>query len=56
MTKQTVISFEYDADLEIVTTDHQKLLLANSGAVDLLRPDKILGDSRRRILQRRDDL
>ncbi len=38
---QTAISFSYDTNLEIVTKDHQKLLLASSGAVDLSRPDKI---------------
>jgi hypothetical protein len=41
MAKQTALSFAYDADLEIVTPDHQKLTLANSGAVNLSRPDKI---------------
>jgi hypothetical protein len=41
MAKQSSISFEYDATLEIVTKDHQKVMLANSGAVDLSRPDKI---------------
>jgi len=38
---QTTISFGYDASLEIVTKDHQKLMLANSGVIDLKRPDKI---------------
>ncbi|PAQ06553.1 DUF2092 domain-containing protein [Mesorhizobium temperatum] len=37
---QKTISFGYDTNLEIVTKDHQKLLLASSGAVDLSRPDK----------------
>jgi hypothetical protein len=41
MAKQTALSFGYDANLEIVTPDHQKLMLANSGAVNLSRPDKI---------------
>jgi hypothetical protein len=41
MAAQKTISFGYDADLEIVTADHQKLMLANSGTVDLSRPDKI---------------
>lgn len=41
MTKQTAISFGYNADLEFVTKDHQKLMLSNSGTVDLTRPDKI---------------
>src|SRR3972149_5317267 len=38
---QKVISLGYDANFEIVTTDHEKLLLANSGTIDLSRPDKI---------------
>jgi hypothetical protein len=38
---QTSISFGYDTNLEVVTKDHQKLLLASSGAIDLSRPDKI---------------
>ena len=37
---QKTLSFGYDTNLEIVTKDHQKLLLASSGAVDLSRPDK----------------
>jgi hypothetical protein len=41
MAKQTALSFAYDADLEIVTPDHQKLTLANSGKVDLSRPGKL---------------
>jgi hypothetical protein len=40
---QTVISFGYDTNLEIVTKDHQKLLLASSGMMDLSRPDKFRG-------------
>jgi hypothetical protein len=38
---QKTISLTYDASFEVVTKDHQKLLLANSGAIDLSRPDKI---------------
>jgi hypothetical protein len=38
---QKTISLAYDANFEVVTTDHQKLLLANSGTIDLSRPDKI---------------
>ena len=38
---QKNISFVYDADFEVVTKDGQKLLLANSGTLDLSRPDKI---------------
>ena len=38
---QTAISFSYDTNLEFVTKDGQKLLLASSGAVELSRPDKL---------------
>src|SRR5262245_41136198 len=37
---QKTISFDYDVNLEIVTTDRQKLSLASSGSVALSRPDK----------------
>ena len=38
---QQVIAFDYDATLEVVTKDRQKLELASSGMVTLARPDKI---------------
>jgi hypothetical protein len=38
---QKAISFKYDATLEVVTKDEQKLALVSSGAVTLNRPDKI---------------
>ena len=38
---QEAISFGFDANLEVVTKDDQKLALASSGAVTLNRPDKI---------------
>jgi hypothetical protein len=38
---QKAISFDYDANLEVVTTDRQKLALASSGTVSLARPDRI---------------
>ncbi len=38
---QKAISFTYDASLEIVTTDHQKLALTNSGTMILNRPNKL---------------
>jgi hypothetical protein len=41
MAQQSALSFGFDTDLEIVTPDHQKLTLANSGTVNLSRPDKI---------------
>ena len=41
MAAQKSFSFAYDATLEVVTTDEQKLALASSGTVTLNRPDKI---------------
>ena len=38
---QQAIAFDYDAILEVVTKDRQKLQLASSGMVTLARPDKI---------------
>ena len=38
---QNAVSFAYDASLEIVTTDEQRLALASSGTVTLNRPDKL---------------
>lgn len=38
---QQTIAFGYDTNLEVVTKDHQKILLASSGTADLARPDKI---------------
>ncbi len=38
---QKALSFAYDATLEVVTKDEQKLALASSGNVTLNRPDKI---------------
>jgi len=38
---QKTISFGYDTNLEVVTKEKQKLLLASSGTVDLSRPDKL---------------
>ena len=38
---QNGVSFAYDASLEIVTTDEQRLALASSGTVTLDRPDKL---------------
>jgi hypothetical protein len=38
---QTAISFDFDAILEVLTKDKQKLALASSGAVILNRPGKI---------------
>jgi hypothetical protein len=38
---QKALSFEFDATLEVVTKDEQKLALASSGTVTLNRPDKI---------------
>ncbi len=41
MAAQKSISLEYDAILEIVTKDHQKLGLASSGTVIMKRPGKL---------------
>jgi hypothetical protein len=41
MAEQTAISFDFDSTLEVVTKDGQKLGLASSGAVTLVRPDKL---------------
>jgi hypothetical protein len=41
MGAQKSLSFEFDAILEVVTTDEQILALASSGTVTLNRPDKI---------------
>ena len=38
---QKALSFDYDATLEVVTKDDQKLALASSGSVSLNRPGKI---------------
>lgn len=38
---QTSITFDMQTDLEIVTTEGQRLSLASSGVVELSRPDKI---------------
>lgn len=38
---QPTIAFDFDASLEIVTTDDQKLALASSGRVEMQRPDKL---------------
>lgn len=41
MSTAQTFSFEYDATLEVVTTDDQKLGLASSGSVAVARPDNI---------------
>ena len=41
MAAQKSLSFGYDATLEVVTAEEQKLALASSGALTLNRPDKI---------------
>ena len=41
MASQSAISFGFDATLEVITKDNQKLALASSGAVNLDRPGKI---------------
>jgi hypothetical protein len=41
VSKQNAISFKFDSNLDVVTTDNQKLGLASSGTVTINRPDKI---------------
>ncbi len=41
LASQKAISFAYDASLDVVTVDHQRLALASSGTVTLNRPSKI---------------
>jgi hypothetical protein len=41
LASQKTISLSYDSVYEVVTKDKQKLQLANSGTVELSRPDKI---------------
>lgn len=41
LASQDLVSFDYDATLEVVTREDQKLGLASSGSVILDRPDKI---------------
>ena len=41
MAAQKSLSFGFDATLEVVTTEEQKLALASSGTATLKRPDKI---------------
>ncbi len=41
MAAQKSISFQFDATLEVVTKEEQKLALASSGTLTLNRPDKI---------------
>jgi len=52
---QKAISFDYDSNLEIVTTQQQKVGLASTGTLTLNRPDK-LRDAHRRICECRDGL
>jgi hypothetical protein len=39
--EQTKLSFDVDTSLEVVTTDGQKLSLTSSGALTMVRPDKV---------------
>ena len=41
LSAQQAISFDYDATLEVVTEEDQKLALASSGTVTLARPDRV---------------
>ncbi|CDM60911.1 DUF2092 domain-containing protein [Rhizobium favelukesii] len=41
LASQKAISFAYDTNLEVVTPEHQKILLASSGKMEMGRPDKL---------------
>ncbi|MFO0990978.1 MAG: DUF2092 domain-containing protein [Hyphomicrobiales bacterium] len=41
LSQQKAVSLDYDATLELVTADEQKVGLASSGSIALSRPDKI---------------
>ena len=41
MAAQKTVSFDFDATLDVVTTDNQKLALASSGTIRMKRPDKV---------------
>jgi len=41
MAAQKAVSFDYDSNLEIVSTDNQKVGLASSGKMTLNRPNKL---------------
>jgi hypothetical protein len=41
LASQNAISFDYDTNLDVVTTQNQKLGLASSGTLTLKRPDKL---------------
>ena len=43
MAAQQAITFNYDSNLEVVSSDNQKVGLASSGKITLNRPDKIHG-------------
>src|SRR6476619_4204771 len=43
MAAQKTISFDYDANLEVVSKENQKVGLASSGKLMLNRPDKVHG-------------
>ncbi|MEO1089567.1 MAG: DUF2092 domain-containing protein [Pseudomonadota bacterium] len=42
LAEQDRLSFDFDATLEVVTDDDQKLALADSGSVTIARPDRLL--------------
>ena len=47
MASQNTISFDYDAEYEVVTKDNQRIALASSGTVAMVRPNKISPQPRR---------
>ena len=55
MASQKTLSFAYDASLEVISVDHQRLALASSGTVTLTRPDKLRATPCWRFCRYRDD-
>jgi hypothetical protein len=51
LTAQKAMSFDYDVNLELVSTQQQKIALVSSGTMTLNRPDKVSHDPHRRICQ-----
>ena len=53
---QKAISFKYDTNLEVVTKEHQKLLLASSGTDGSGQAGQDSSNPLRRVCQCRDDI
>ena len=46
---QKTISMTFDADIEVITSELQKIQFTSSGKVLLSRPDKLAGHAHRRL-------